>query len=166
MKYVETYKDLKNSTLLKQSLKEGDIIYVEDEAKGYIYLNGRFVPKEIKSEGNLNLSLYEMNKQLISQLKDISKEDALEKIYQFYEHTPQGYYMLLNHENKYFTLFEKNTNGFDTFGSTVLYCINNIGKIKTIDVYDDRLEIWITIKDNIFDYLLFPYDEGVVKYFG
>ena len=166
MIYVDTYKDLKNSILLKQSLEEGDIIFVEDENKTYEYKNERFVPKEIKPQGNINLSLYEINKQLISQLPDIDETKALEKINKFYEHTSQGYYMFLNYENKYFTLFEKNKYGEDIFEVIVLECIKNIGQLKEIDIYDDRLEIWIMIDDEIYDYLLFPYDEGVVSYFG
>lgn len=56
-----------------QNISEGDLILVDNEQNGnkqvYCYANGAFTP--ISSDANLNLSLYDLNKSIISQLEPL-----------------------------------------------------------------------------------------------
>ena len=56
------------SILNSLKIKEiGDTAYVNKEQKVYEYTEGGWVPKALP-EGKINLSVYDMNKQIVSQL--------------------------------------------------------------------------------------------------
>ena len=169
LKYAKSYKDLKKSTLLKKSLQEGDLICVEDEDAIYKYSNGMFEQITATAESNVNVSLYDMNKQIISQIEKMEKDEMIKILDEFVDKNCNvKYFMCLNHEKRYFTLFHKYQEQYFTvdvtFAEAVLECLEAVGEVKTIDKYEDRLEIWVEDKDTLFDFLLFSYDEGVVEF--
>lgn len=165
IQYVSTYKDLKKSKLLRDSLSEDDLVVIEDEQAAYRYKNGMFEKVDPDVDTNLNVSLYDMNKQIIAQSPSIQEHDA-EKILQEYsgKHYANNYFMMLNHEKRYFTLFARNAAAVRSLATEILDCARSLGEIKTIETYDDRLEIWILIDDEVFDFLLFEYDQGVIDF--
>ena len=84
------------------------------------------------------------------------------------------YYMLLNHENRYFTLFEfthniKSDGRINTMADDVIECMLNCD-FGIIDINEDEmgmaLEVWVKDIETeaVHMYLLFPYDFGVIKY--
>ena len=88
--------------------------------------------------------------------------------------TENFYYMLLNHENRYFTLFEfthniKSDDRINTMADDVFECMLNCG-FGIIDINEDEigmaLEVWVKDIETeaVHMYLLFPYDFGVIKY--
>lgn len=168
LKYVKTYDDLKKSKLLKESLSEDDKIYVIDENRVYSYRNGRFVVQEADKTANVNVSLYDINKQIISQMPDISIEEA-RKILDDYQwtHASTSYFGFMSFEKHYFTIFHRTENKQDSmFAAIALECIQNIGLLKTLNIENETLEVWLNIGDEIYQYLIFPYDEGVVNFHG
>lgn len=168
LKYVKTYDDLKKSKLLKETLSEDDKIYVIDENRVYSYRNGRFAVQEIDKTSNVDVSLYDINKQIISQMPEITKEEAI-KILDDYQwaHTSTTYFGFMSFEKHYFTIFHRTENKQDTmFASVALECIQNIGLLKTLNIENETLEVWLEINDEIYQYLIFPYDEGVVNFHG
>lgn len=168
LKYVKTYDDLKKSKLLKESLSENDKIYVIDENRVYSYRNGRFVVQEVDKTANVNVSLYDINKQIISQMPDISIEEA-RKILDDYQwkHASTSYFGFMSFEKHYFTVFHRTENTQDTmFAAIALDCIQNIGHLKTLNIENETLEVWLDIGNEIYQYLIFPYDEGIVNFHG
>ena len=141
---------------------EGEIIQTP-EGKFMIWHDNTW--NEVKIDGGgINMGLYDMNKQIISQLpcmEDFSK--ALEDIRTLHETYWNKYYMMYGKEISYFTLFE--IIGYNDFGNNVIDCCTNIGPIKARDLTEagDAIEIWVEVEDGPTCLYLFPYDSGIVR---
>lgn len=146
------------------SLKNGEIVQTED-GKYQVFKNGEL--HDLKMEGsNLELGLYDLNKQIISQLPSLTDEELDKKIDVIddsYIKCVNDFYMLYGKEISYFTLFKVDEPIY--FAKTVLDCLNEIGEIKAIDPTEDgfAIEIWVqpTNEEPTCLYL-FPYDNGLV----
>lgn len=162
---VDTYKMLKalpNHT-------EGEIAYVTKEEQKYQYTeeNGWQVYKA--PEVTTGMSLYDLNKQIISQLPNMEDfEEAKQIITDYHNNMSNKYYMLLFRELNYFTLF--NINPYDeielVFEDEVIECLKNLGNIKSITMCDSEgsVECWVTTADdNTVVGYLFGYDGGVIE---
>ena len=115
---------------------------------------------------NLSMSLYDINKTIISQEKDlINFEGSLEAIKTFQNLVKNNYYMLYGKDLGYFTLFKLNDLQSQDFPDKVLTCVKNISNsIKSIEfVNNNAIEIWIKKDDNIYCLYLFGYDNGLVE---
>lgn len=116
------------------------------------------------SDNKIEANLYELNKQLASQLPVF--EESKERVQNFLEKSKAKYFMLLCREINYYTLFviDENAPEEDSFADVVVECANDIGIIKAAEETDDgAFEIWVTDKDNnSFVMYLFDYDRGVV----
>ena len=114
----------------------------------------------------IGISLYEANKQLIQQLPSMTKDKAIEVIYQFQMDTmkKQGdtYSVLLGWDLRYFTVFVDN-NYDATFCEEVYMCLRNLGEIKALEYDYDKVECWIADKDEMFVVYLFDYEGGVIE---
>ena len=147
---------------IRYTPNEGEIIQTP-EGKFMIWHDNTW--NEVKIEGGgINMGLYDMNKQIISQLpcmEDFSK--ALEDIRTLHETYWNKYYMMYGKEISYFTLFE--IIGYNDFGNDVIDCCTNIGPIKAMDLTEagDAIEIWVEIEDGPTCLYLFPYDGGIVR---
>ena len=112
---------------------------------------------------NLEMNLYDLNKQLVSQLPEFT--DAKSRVEDFKKDNV-GFYMLLCRELNYFTLFQITSDApkEDNFADVVVECANTIGVIKSAMENDDgAFEIWVTNAENeSFVMYLFNYDGGVV----
>lgn len=112
-------------------------------------------------------NLHDVNKMVISQLKEIDKsrkEELVDKINQMDDGLGRRYFMLLSNEKRDYTVFNLCKGKEEALGKEVFEVLDNRGKIKEYDVKyeNDRIiaiEIWI---DDAF-YALFPYDLGVVE---
>lgn len=157
-----------------QNLSEGDLILVDDEQHGnkqvYHYTNGELFP--ISSNANLNLSLYDLNKNVISQLEPLDLNEIGEKMSlfsDFYNKTNNKHYMLLCKEYNYYTIFEyEHMLPFPDFAGSVSNIISELGDVYSIenDSTGGAVEIWIKPKEEKTPlvFYLFPYDQGVVYY--
>lgn len=147
---------------------EGQIAHAIDTNKTYIYNNGWQLLEAAKLKGQgLNMSLYDLNKSIISQLNILTDfTDAIALINEFTEETNNKYYMLYAKDISYFTIFHIEKYGeFINLGDGTIECLRNIGDVKSIDYTEakDAIEIWIQRENNepICAYL-FPYDNGIV----
>lgn len=146
----------------------GQTVWCESEQKVY-----RWDPvagwEEMDSTGSITISAYEMNKQIIGQMHELTKEELQEKkqlIYNFIEDYQNLYYMLLCRDINYYTLFARqNTNPELLEDILVDECLPSIGIIKSIESTEngEAIEIWMhDSEDNVYVAYLFPYDAGVV----
>ena len=130
--------------------------------------------KEIET----GVSLYDFNRANMGQFPILSTEEEINGakniILDFLCRDEMSYYMLLNHETRYFTLFEfsngiKSDGRRKTMANDVIECMANCG-YGILDIcYDDAgtaLEVWVKDldTDTVYMYLLFPYDFGVIVY--
>lgn len=124
-----------------------------------------------KIDGNVSMTMYEMNQQIISQLPTHDEEkikEDIEIINQFEKTQNTKYYMLLCKEISYFTGFIKEITSFESLGEVVIDCIKPVGCIKDIDNSDPLcVDIWITTKEGETHCMhLFDYQYGVVEFGG
>ena len=130
----------------------------------YIWHDGKW--NVIKMDGSgFEMGLYDMNKQIISQLPDLTDfSKAIANVRDLHGKYWNKYYMMYGKEISYFTLFE--VCGNNEFGQDVIDCCLNVGTIKAMDMTEtqDAIEIWVQPKDADPSCLyLFPYDMGIVK---
>lgn len=144
--------------------REGETIYLESEKIFLTREKGKWIEKKINPK--LSLSQYEINKMMIKQLPFLTEEEKEDKIRLInnwkIEHF-NYYYMLLGKENNYYTIFATDRVNCDlSLGEGVINCLDNVGKIYSIEKDGNKIEIWIEYDNEPIVMYLFPYDEGVV----
>ena len=124
------------------------------------------------SESKMTLgTLYDFNKQLMSQAKELRRidfKDSLNEIKDFIKEKDNKYFMLLCKERSDYTvfvLFKNENSDRQIFKKELSECLINRGQILSIERTKDKqaYEIWIKIDEEAFVYYLFPYDLGVIK---
>lgn len=155
---------------LKKSIdfyEEGDTVYCSETNKLYIKKDNMFMEEEAPV-ANVG-TLYDINKEIISQLPAPTKEDieiAKDLVDTFIEEKSNQYYMLLCKEKSYYTLFSIEPPSLEPLSGILLdECIPNFGNLKCVNETDDKtaLEFWVEIDGNIYVAYFFPYDGGVIK---
>lgn len=151
-----------------QSPPDNEIAVVEEDKKVYIYKDLEW-QDYVPNDGGLKISLMELNSMLVSQLPALTDEqiDEAKKLIKEYTTTEiANYYMLLNNELRYYTVFLTKTDfllGLKYIEDEVIDCLNDIGTIKSITVNDDGvLECWVTAEDKSYPLFLFDYTKGVI----
>ena len=132
----------------------------------------------MNKEVDMGIDMYSFNRVNMGQLPYLETEEEIECakrcLKNYINHTFSTYYMLLNHDNKDFTLFHfKNGVGNDTKINTmvndIIECMENRG-FGLLEINSDETgraqEIWVKDKktETVYMYLLFPYDMGVIEY--
>ena len=120
----------------------------------------------------MDMTLYDFNKAGYGSLPDmdeIALNQASVHVKEFLEQkTPfSKYWLLLSNENKYYTIFHRNSNtfSFNDLTSEVMNIVQDLGGIKSIELDDggSALEFWIKYNGECSLFLLFPYDRGVIE---
>ena len=160
---VDTYKMLKalpNHT-------EGEIAYVTKEEQKYQYTEEKGW-QVYKAPAVAEMSLYDLNKQIISQMPDIEDfTEAYETIDNYHKDMKNKYYMLLIKDLSYYTIFSIGEDqSAPRFSENVVLCLKDWGPVKSITMSEDNsaVECWVTTYDNntVVGYL-FAYDGGVLE---
>lgn len=124
------------------------------------------------SESKMTLgTLYDFNKQLMSQAKELRRidfKDSLNQIKDFIKEKDNKYFMLLCKERSDYTvfvLFKNEDSDRQVFKKELSECLINRGQVLSIEKTKDKqaYEIWIKIDEEAFVYYLFPYDLGVIE---
>lgn len=163
---------------------DGEQIFCEADGKVYLWNYDAWYV--CKNEGELNLSLYELNKQIISQMPALTsvKVDNIIRKLASKINNDQGFYMLLFNDINYYTLFAAKSilnnkhniiNKLDfvsSFSEGLYDCLYSIAEeIYAIDEKESEIgifEIWIKPKssEEVICGYLFPYYEGILVYGG
>ena len=121
------------------------------------------------ANGNLQMNLYDLNKQVISQLPGLNSEQlyhARVMISDYMKDCGHTFYMLLCRDVNYYTLFHLVDYIADPeAGAEVLECAACVGQIKSVEeTGDGAVEIWVQPEDaEPVAMYLFGYDGGVVE---
>lgn len=150
---------------------EGYSVYIEDEKKTLTYRSGEWVEEEIKAKTNSNveMSLYEINRQLVTQLpnfEDTQWSGAKAVFTDWYKNLGNTYFLLYGQECHYFTLFMKSPDTEENLFDVLKECLINVGPVKAFDITEnkDAVEIWVEVDGIATCFYLFNYDDGVVKF--
>ena len=113
------------------------------------------------------MTLYELNQAGYASLPKMTKaelEKAKENIVTFLDVHNSSYYMMSNHDNKYYTLFTYiDKKDKDRMALEIISVAKSLGELKSIEVNGDILEIWILYNNKCDMYALFNYEKGVIQ---
>lgn len=145
--------------------EEKEFALVEDEQKVYQYLDGEW--QEYKSDQNLGVTLYEINQMAVQQLEPLTEEQVEEAKKYFRSLTQKfesKYFMLLCRDLNYYTVFVMENENTPNFEDEVTECLRTLGEIKSVEIYDELIECWITDAENVAHVAyLFDYSKGVIE---
>ena len=139
-------------------------VYMWDEEHGWSLM-------AIDNKG-FELNLYDLNKNIISQLNPLTPNEISMKISlieDYYNNNINNtHHMLLCRDFNYYTIFAYDSMmSFPNFSGAVCTIITELGEVYSIEINEDGvLEIWIkpTGEESPYAFYLFPYDAGVVYY--
>jgi homospermidine synthase len=130
----------------------------------------------MNKEIDTGMNMYDFNRVNMGQLPLLETEEQFEGaklvVKNFLNAKPASYYMLLNHDNRYFTLFHidfMTEVKKDVVAQDIIECMQNCG-FGIIDINEDEggnaLEVWVKDleTETVYMYLFFPYDFGVIEY--
>ena len=145
----------------------GQTVWCESDDKTY-----RWDPvegwQECNFEGNVSMSAYDINKQIIGQLQIMDNDTINEKkklIREFVDEEHNQFYMLLCRDVNYYTVFVRDLKLADEcIDDVVIECANDLGLIKSIELTEDKkaIEIWVSNSEDTYAMYFFPYDRGVI----
>ena len=130
-------------------------------------MNCHLPEEETKAVGNLQMNLYDMNKQLISQMPILNDEDlksCRQTIHNYLLAKQSKFYMLLCKDINYYTLLHVVAEG-PAAADEVIECVKCLGDVKSVDMNEnDAIEIWVQeeVRGPMVMYL-FSYDAGVIE---
>lgn len=161
-----------NSLHALQNHEVGEVAYVEDIEKFYIYTPNGWVqwqPDVAPTESDIQLSLYEVNKQIIAQLPTLSGVQ-LDEAKLTLSHYVNGldhnddYYMLLCYDLRYFTMFARDQKYEENIVDAIMDCLSYVGEVKSVEESEDgqAIEIWIVSEGEAYVMYFFDYGRGVV----
>lgn len=148
---------------------EEDEIVMDRESKNlFIYKDGEWKYISFQST-QPQMSLYELNKQLISQAPILSKEEIekeVAKVGIWMKETSNTNFMLYGKEISYFSLFKREQLFYSIDLEKICVALKAVGDVRSIEITEDRtgVEIWVLTKEGKNTCLyLFPYDTGVIE---
>ena len=171
-----TLASLQNYMKKVNNFSKGEIIHLTDDEKYVMYDGEKFidVPDKVQMEGNgLSMSLYELNKNIVSQLPVKAyysdQGDERKKIDAFANKIGRTSYMLLCKDISYYTIFTYEGSKiahYETLGWAVLDCLLNVGQLVCADETPDgnAVEIWVRTEDDNICMYLFNCSELMVTY--
>ena len=128
------------------------------------------LPEEQRVNGNLQMNLYDMNKQIISQMPVLEGEavdKAITTIKNYMVTMGHAFYMLLCRDINYYTLFHivdyisEPAAAYEAFA-----CAGDLGAVKSVELTEDgtAVEIWFQAEgEEPMAMYLFGYDGGVIE---
>lgn len=149
-------------TQIRYTPDEGEMAQTPD-GKYIVWHDGEWHEVKMDSSG-IEMGLYDMNKQIIAQLPDLTDWDRVEKLLNdFHTDWNNEYYMMYGKEISYFTVFKIKES--IAFGRTAIECLQNVGTVKAVDLVEaaDAIELWVMYNNEPTCLYLFPYDMGLVE---
>lgn len=156
--------------MLPNTPADKEYALVQDEAKMYQYVEKEWKPVVIQGEG-LQMSLYDINKNIFAQLEPMSDENLRQvhaQVFKFFGDTMQSvsnnYWALICWEKRYITIFRELPTSDEELSDIFMEIIEGLGDVKDVtDNEQGALEIWITDEQDTNCYLFFNYTAGIVE---
>lgn len=128
--------------------------------------------EKINGKGEISMSLYQINQNIISQLPAYNNEaiqNLQNKINDFEDKCFNKYFMLLCNDIHYYTVLSYEAlldNEFHSLGEAVVgLLLERDYTIHAEEETEDHIEIWIKDnEENTYVFMLFSYDQGVVAF--
>jgi len=131
-----------------------------------------------KIKGDISMSIYDLNKQIVSQLDGLSKEEKMKlpkDMKDFLASINNTYYMLICKDLSYYTLLKRTGNSINgNMLETIRELLRDHGRLITYSFSENKdcIEFWVKVnvpteeepnKRDIFCFLFFGYDAALVE---
>ena len=154
---------------MKKNLQDGELASLETEKKMLVWRDNNWCEVQTEGHSNVQMTMYEINKQIMAQLPAHNEEDLkkdADVINEFYDIDKSEFYMLLCKEQSYYTILRrKDASG--RLGSITTDLLIEIGhSILSVENVDNaEIEIWSKdSNDEVWCLHLFNYEAGVVDF--
>ena len=113
------------------------------------------------------MTLYDLNKAGYASLPSLTEKgwsDARDALLQYITTFKSDFYMLLNNDLHYYTIFTWQSRSYDWFSmvDAIIEIVRDLGNVKAIERNGPNVEIWIEQNGECNMYVLFDYERGVV----
>lgn len=166
----------KNNIRQLPDVKVNEIFWVQSDNYGVIVtkVDGKKIELKALDETatvSTGMTIYEMNKTIISKEPLLNKGDEVimaplvGAMKQWFNDANKVIdYLAYGRDCHYVTVFRRMAEELgDREIKIVLDTIEKVGDIISVDVEDDRIEVWIRTKDSAAELIyIFPYEDGVV----
>lgn len=153
-----------------QNHEDKEQAYVLDEHTVYEYNAEQqcWLPLP-KDKTEPQLTIYDLNKQIISQLPNLNEEgiEKAKEALMFYITETNNYcYMLIFKDISYYTVFLKTETAAPAIENEVIECLQYLGDVKLVEYYEEQniIECWVKQENSelpIVGYLI-AYDGGTI----
>ncbi len=113
------------------------------------------------------MTLYEMNQMAYGKLSKMTKaeiEKATEQLEQFLTKHDSKYYMMLNVDGRYYTVYTYNQeHDVKKMAYEMIDVAKTLGILKGIQVEEDMVEFWVQQDKACSMYAMFDYTRGVIE---
>lgn len=111
------------------------------------------------------MNVYEFNKGMYSNIPPMQESAIREVLFNYFVKHRATYFLMLNHDIHYYTLFHTNDFCVENMVNEVYSIISELGPIVDIisNEETDMLEIWIRYEEQPLMFGLFDYTRGVVE---
>lgn len=123
-----------------------------------------------KATGELKMTLFDLNKQIMSQKPDLTEDQIIEgkkEIMHFkLDNADSRYFMLLSNDIHYYTVLAIDKAAKELLEDVVIELLHDWGDIKDIYLSENKgsIDFWVkSFNDNMAYFKLFPYDTGVIE---
>lgn len=146
-----------------QNHDDGELALVEDTHTYYVWKENKWVEQSTE----FSMSLYELNLSMYASKENLTSKQIKEgkKIIKDYARKNKGeFYLLLNNELKYYTIFQVGQEVNQALQNEVYDLLLEFDNVKAIELNDEGLvEIWATYQGTLGLFMLFEYSGGVIK---
>ena len=142
--------------------QKGDTAIITEEHKVFTYDGDDWTAPQ---GGKLDISLRELNEQIMEQMPSINNFEDVTKILIDFGNKFNTM-VLLQFDYHYITIFQRKEDAEEGFAEAVKEWIKSIGPLKSCDVVNDYIELWISTVNGVKQFFLIGYDEGSVYFNG
>lgn len=131
-------------------LEENETIYIQNEG---LFIKKDNILEPVESNIGINMSLYEINKNVYAQLPKRTEEELAqfsETLTKFYKNISNARTMLLCREMNYYTIFEFDdaAEEFETAADAIVTCVGELGELLDVVENEAGLEVWVKLFDS------------------
>lgn len=111
------------------------------------------------------MNLYEINQSAYSNVPPMKEENILTVVHEYILSNPSTYYMMLNHDIHYFTVFNNTRRSIQRISEAIVKIAMELGEVVDVINNTDNhmLEIWIRKDNKALMFGTFNYERGVVE---
>lgn len=113
------------------------------------------------------MNLYDINQAAYAKCSKMTKSEineAKEKVLEYLKACDGRYYLILNPDCRYFTVYTfKDNKDYETMVDDMFDLVKKLGPLKGVEITDNMVEFWVMYEGVCTMFGMFQYDKGVIE---